>query len=905
MATDHMHCMDAKTLLGWLLRDLEKGFALGIPKELFFRPDEGDPFRMERYGKTLETPLGAAAGPHTQMAHNLVAAWLCGARYMELKTVQVLDAITVTKPCIEMTDEGYNCEWSQELNLDGSYREYLKAWVLIHVLHDHLGFAGKPGMLFNMSAGYSMEGILSPTMQRFLDRMQNCTEDVEALKHELEPLYPRIRNLDIPGCISDNLTISCMHGCPPDEVEKIALYFLNERKLNTTLKMNPTLLGPERVRNLVNVIMGYETQIPDIAFEHDLSYDTTLGIIRTCLAAAEKLGVRFGVKLTNTLETLNKGCLPGNEKMLYMSGKPLHPIAVALAAKLQKDFAGGLDISFCAGVDALNVADTLACDLAPVTVCSDLLKPGGYGRLAQYFVTIREAMAGAGSIAEFIGKKAGGGSHEEAVRHNLDAYAAALAVPGTRYARSAALARGVKTARPLPVLDCASAPCVSACPAGQDIPAYLEQAAKGAMNEALAVILATNPFPSVLGKVCNQDCKNYCMRVHYDDALQIRAVKSCAASNGVASLSPAPANGKSVAVVGAGPVGLACAYFLALAGCKVSVSEAQDKPGGKIMGKLAREKDNVERDISAILTLGVALTTGVRLDGDDVLKLAMEHDAVYQAMGDGAPRAELPNVFYPDPLQGKSAPSLVTAVGEGRRAAGQILAFLGVLPGLATAPSRAPVNAAESCRKQAFRRASSKAAGALTPEAAAEEASRCLQCDRYCGICVSVCPNRANLAVFGPVRSWPVQEAVQRGESTEVRTLGLTMLRQSWQVLNIGDFCNECGNCEAFCPSAGAPYKVKQRVHVSEASFKADANGIMALGDGGFVGKRDNAPWSLRQQADGWLYEDERLTALLDAETLAAKRAELKKGAGSANLGDVAQTVILCDLFRGAMPPKG
>ena len=109
MATDHMHCMDAKTLLGWLLRDLEKGFALGIPKELFFRPDERDPFRMERYGKTLETPLGAAAGPHTQMAHNLVAAWLCGARYMELKTVQVLDAITVTKPCIEMTDEGYNC----------------------------------------------------------------------------------------------------------------------------------------------------------------------------------------------------------------------------------------------------------------------------------------------------------------------------------------------------------------------------------------------------------------------------------------------------------------------------------------------------------------------------------------------------------------------------------------------------------------------------------------------------------------------------------------------------------------------------------------------------------------------------------------------------------------------------
>ena len=225
------------------------------------------------------------------------------------------------------------------------------------------------------------------------------------------------------------------------------------------------------------------------------------------------------------------------------------------------------------------------------------------------------------------------------------------------------------------------------------------------------------------------------------------------------------------------------------------------------------------------------------------------------------------------------------------------------MPGLA-AVSRSPVNAAESCRKQAFRRASSKAAGALAPSAAAEEASRCLQCDRYCGICVSVCPNRANLAVFGPERSWPAQEAVRAGENTHVRTLGVMTLRQSCQVLNIGDFCNECGNCEAFCPSADAPYKVKQRVHFSDASFTAYKNGIMALDDGGFVGKRDGAPWSLRREAEGWLYEDERLTALLDAETLAARRAELKKGAQYANLGDVAQIIIFCDLVRGALPRK-
>ncbi len=233
MTTDHMHGMDADRLLSWILEDLGQGSALGIVRDLFFTPKKNDPFRMKRYGIELETPLGAAAGPHTQMAQNIIAAWLCGARYMELKTVQVLDKIAVTKPCIDMRDEGYNCEWSQELSLDGSYEEYLKAWVLIHVLHAHFGFAGSPGMIFNMSAGYSMEGILSPTVQRFLDRMQNCGDDVRAMQRKLAKVWPGAADIDIPASMSDSLTISCMHGCPPDEVERIALYFLQGRRLNS------------------------------------------------------------------------------------------------------------------------------------------------------------------------------------------------------------------------------------------------------------------------------------------------------------------------------------------------------------------------------------------------------------------------------------------------------------------------------------------------------------------------------------------------------------------------------------------------------------------------------------------------------------------------------------------------
>ncbi|HNX98363.1 MAG TPA: putative selenate reductase subunit YgfK, partial [Candidatus Aminicenantes bacterium] len=105
-------------LLRWLKTGERTGNLFGIPRDLFFTPRADDPFRLEVPGATLETPLGVAAGPHTQLAQNIVAAWLCGAREIELKTVQVLDELEIPRPCIDAGDEGYNVEWSQELRLD-------------------------------------------------------------------------------------------------------------------------------------------------------------------------------------------------------------------------------------------------------------------------------------------------------------------------------------------------------------------------------------------------------------------------------------------------------------------------------------------------------------------------------------------------------------------------------------------------------------------------------------------------------------------------------------------------------------------------------------------------------------------------------------------------------------------
>ncbi|MDL2216252.1 NAD(P)-binding protein [Desulfovibrio sp. OttesenSCG-928-M14] len=884
-----MHGMAPARLLKWILDDLKDGSALGIVKELFFVPDPGDPFKMQRYGVTLETPLGVAAGPHTQMAQNIIAAWLCGARYMELKTVQVLDDITVTKPCIEMSDEGYNCEWSQELSLERSYREYLAAWVILHVLHDYLHGPGSPGMIFNMSAGYSLEGILSPQVQSFLDRMQNCGPDVEALKKDLAKVWPRAGELAIPGCMSDNLTISCMHGCPPDEVEKIALYFLQERKLNTTLKMNPTLLGEQGVRGLLNDTLGYDVNVPDIAFEHDLPYEEALRILRNCRKAAGELGLAFSVKLTNTLETANTGLvLPEQEKMVYMSGRALHPISIALAQRLQKDFKGDLDISFCAGIDALNVADVLACDLAPVTVCSDLLKPGGYGRLAQYMANIRKAMqeTQATSLEAFVKTKAGVADQAVASLINLENYVEAVTGKDSRYAKKKVRYSNIKNSRPLPVLDCAEAPCKSNCPAGQDIPAYMERVAAGDPDGALNIILRTNPFPNVLGAMCNQACREKCIRVHYDEPLRIRDVKSCAA--GASQFRPvrSPYNGRKVAVVGAGPKGLSCAFYLALAGCEVEVYEASSKAGGVVLGKLKKGADLALRDMEAIFALGVQLFLNKSVDQNLLEELAASRQAVYVAVDDDSSLA--------------GAASLVADVGRGRRAAFDILGRLGLVPPKDQV-THSTLDLAVIRHKQAykekgrFEQCAKEVKGG--PEA---EASRCLQCDSYCGMCVSVCPNRANILLPGVTRSFPVQFARQSDKGVLVSTLARKNLRQTWQVMNIGDFCNECGNCAAFCPSAGAPYRDKFRLHLGLASYEADTKGMFRTRPGRYEGKKQGTFWSLEVGNGMLVYEDESMRAQLDEHSLEALHVELKGGMCEVSLLFAVQVALFCKLVESS-----
>jgi putative selenate reductase len=614
--SDKMYPLSIEQLASEIRKFQKRDQLFGIFKSQFFKPSIKDSFRRNLFGKVLAAPIGPAAGPHTQMTQNIISAWLCGARYIELKTVQTLDEIEVTKPCIDMEDEGYNCEWSQELTLRQSAEEYIKAWVLIHLLHHILDLDGEIDTIFNLSVGYNLEGILKGNVQWFLKKMSDAEKEIAELKTAIRPQFPEIDDIEIPAQISDNITLSTMHGCPPDEIEKIGLYLIKERKLHTYIKLNPTLLGREAITQILNEKMGFESIVPAIAFEHDISYDAAKSVIRSLQKAADETGVDFGVKLTNTLEVLNhKNYF--KDQMMYLSGKALHPISIQVAKMIRNDFPE-LSCSFSAGVNALNVADVLNCGLSPATTCSDLLKPGGYTRLGQYIEKLRER-----ELLPF----------DDSLSY-INIYANKVLEIISYMAR-----RGnIKTGRILGEYDCIAAPCESACPTHQQIPEYLFYSSKKDFPRAFQTILNTNPFPSVTGMVCDHACQSKCTRMNYDDVLLIRDVKRCVAEN-VSDLQLselAQANGKKAAIIGAGPAGLSCAYYLKMAGFDVEVYESKSFIGGMLADAIPHfrlSEAALQKDLQRITNLGIKIHTNARIGKSEFSEIRRAADFVFLAVG--------------------------------------------------------------------------------------------------------------------------------------------------------------------------------------------------------------------------------------------------------------------------------
>jgi putative selenate reductase len=407
-----------------LFRELaQRKAAFDLPVARFFQPTSAPDLSLDLHGHRISTPFGPAAGPHTQLAQNIVLSWLAGGRAIELKTVQIRDDLSIPRPCIDMQTIGFNVEWSQELTLEQSLTEYVKASMLIDMLKASGWSAERGDTVFDMSVGYDFAGISSDRVRAFMAGLMDATAIVARLRDEIPSALAFLRDVPFTARVSDTVTLSTFHGCPPEEIETIAGFLLNEIGLHVVVKLNPTLLGRERVRDILHGRLGYtELNVPDAAFEKDAKWDQVVGVVDRLGNLAQSLGRGFGVKFSNTLLVDNhKRFFPVSEKQMYLSGPPLHVLAMMLVAQFRQTFGDRLPISFSGGINAYNFADAVALGLQPITACSDLLKSGpysGYARGARYLINLIKRMnqLGAADIETFVLKAHG---HAEAALATL------------------------------------------------------------------------------------------------------------------------------------------------------------------------------------------------------------------------------------------------------------------------------------------------------------------------------------------------------------------------------------------------------------------------------------------------------------------------------------------------------
>ena len=526
--SDIMRPMPFAHLMNWILSEYRaQGSVFGVSKLVRHADGKALPIFEEK----IESPYGPAAGPHTQLAQNIIAAYAAGSRFFEVKTVQVMDgeelSKCVSKPCITAADECYNCEWSTELYVPQAFAEYVKAWFACKLLAKELELGDPDGFVFNMSVGYDLKGIQSPKVDAYIEGMKDASGTEvwrECMDWALANLdrFEKVDEAYVRGItphVSNSITESTLHGCPPDEIERIATYLITEKNLNTYVKCNPTLLGYEFARKTLDGL-GYDyIQFDDHHFREDLQWEDAVPMFHRLMQRTGERGLEFGVKITNTFPVdVAAGELPSEE--MYMSGRSLYPLSLSLAARLAREFKGKLRISYSGGADVHSVRALFDAGIWPITMATTVLKPGGYQRFSQIGRALLDI-----SYAPWEGVDA--------------ARAAALAegIPADgHYQKPMKPIPSRKLDKKVPLIDCFSAPCRSGCPIEQDIPAYLMKVGEGKYEEALRIITQRNALPFITGTICSHRCQDKCMRNAYDESVYIRAQKLKAAEGGFEAL---------------------------------------------------------------------------------------------------------------------------------------------------------------------------------------------------------------------------------------------------------------------------------------------------------------------------------------------------------------------------------
>ena len=949
-----MRPMTIDHLMHWIMSEYEqKKSIFGIEKLVKHENGQALPIFEEK----IESPFGPAAGPNSQLAQNIVAAYAAGSRFFELKTVQVMDgaelAACINRPCIIAGDECYNCEWSTELYVPQAYAEYVKAWVACKLIAKEYGLGDPDGFVFNMSVGYDLEGIKSPKVDKYISDMIEA-KDTEVFKECINWALEHVnefKNVDeeyirnISSNVSNSITESTLHGCPPAEIERIATYLITEKHLNTFIKCNPTLLGYEYARKRLDGLGFDYIAFDDHHFLEDLQWADAVPMLHRLYDLCQEKGLEFGVKITNTFPVdVTRNELPSNE--MYMAGRALFPLSIHVARLLTDEFQGKLRISYSGGATIENIKELFEAGIWPITMATNILKPGGYQRMSQ----IADELMECGS-ERFSGVNV-----------------AALAAIDDGVEAKAMYKKPVKPLperhvdKKLPLFDCFNAPCRNGCPIEQDIPAYLQAMVDGDAKKALEIILERNPLPFITGTICPHHCGDKCMRNYYEETLHIRETKLAAASQAYNEILPAlkaegSVAGKKVAIIGGGPAGLAAATFLSRAGVAVTVFERKEKLGGVVRNVIPEFRisaDSIDKDVElckaygAEFKLGAEVTSVKALKAEgytdvivsigawkpgrsplaygevtDALEFLMEakkngasmnigKDVVVLGGGNTAmdvaraakriPGVEHVRLIYrrtkrympadEEELQlaiedGVEFLELLAPVGaengklkcsvmelgapdaSGRRSpvdtgrteeypADTIIAAIGETIdttlyaelGIEMDAKGRPVVDANMMTTEAgvyavgdSRRGpatvveaiadSAKAAAAIAgisydkyaeENVAADEKlytakkgvqsrdtgktpdDRCLGCPTVCEVCTDVCPNRANVAIHVPGKC-------------------------KAQIIHVDGMCNECGNCEVFCPyKGGRPYKDKFTLYWTEEDFLDSTNeGFLVL----------------------------------------------------------------------------
>lgn len=599
--SDRMTPIRFGEMMQWILQEKEQqGSVFGVRNPYVHKGG-----MMSFLGENLETPFGPAAGPHTQLAQNIIAAYVGGARFFELKTVQILDGedLPVAKPCIDARDECYNVEWSTELRVPEAMEEYIKAWFAIKLIAKEFSLGNPDGFMFNMSVGYDLEGIKTPKIDSFIEGLRDASQ-TSAWKEAFswaESHLSAFKNVDadylkeISAHVCGSITLSTLHGCPPQEIERIASYLLETKHFNTFIKCNPTILGYDFARETVDK-MGFDyIKFDDHHFKEDLQYGDAVPMLRRLQALACSEGLSFGVKLTNTFPVDNPQDVMAGDEM-YMSGRSLFPLTAEAARRFSEEFEGKLRISWSGGADYMNICSLYNAGIWPITLATTLLKPGGYQRLKQLAV-----MLTAQGAAEFKG-----------VDRDALTKLAKESVGKEWYRKPIKPAASRKIDKSVPLTNCFMAPCAEGCPINQDIPEYVALVGEGRYEEALRVILDKNPLPFITGTICSHRCMTKCTRNFYEESVKIRSVKLEAAEKGIEKViadikASQPRSDASVAIVGGGPAGLAAAYFLCRNGIKATVFDSGDKLGGvvrKIIPDFRIASEAIDADVEIVRAMG-------------------------------------------------------------------------------------------------------------------------------------------------------------------------------------------------------------------------------------------------------------------------------------------------------------